>query len=244
MTINTIDESQRKAARVVGLMYLLFFPFGAFAEFYAFGQLVVYDSAAETARNIMAHERLFRLGIAANLTGFATVVVLITALYVVLNPVNRSLALGAAFFRLIEVSMVVVTTLSSLDVLRVLSGAEYLRVFEADQLQVLARLSLGTSGAAYSIGLLFFGIGSSMFCYLWYKSKYVPRALAAWGVLASLWIGACVFAFIIFPELEKIIAFWYYAAPIMLFEVTMGVWLLLWGLRATGANARAQSGAA
>ncbi|NIP22703.1 MAG: DUF4386 family protein [Phycisphaerae bacterium] len=231
MTISTIDESQRKAARVVGFMYLLFLPFGVFAEFYAFGQLVVYDNAAETARNIMAHERLFRLGIAANLIGFATVVVLITALYVVLKPVNRNFALGAAFFRLIEVSMVVVTTLNDLDVLRALSGADYLRVFEADRLQALARLSIGASGAAYSIGLLFFGIGSSVFCYLWFKSKYIPRALAAWGVLASLWTGACVFASIIFPEFAKVVTVFYYGGPIFFFELTMGFWLLLKGLR-------------
>lgn len=249
MTISTIDESQRKAAKVVGFMYLLFLPFGVFAEFFAFGQLIVSDSAAETARNIMAHERLFRLGIAANLTGFATVVVLITALYVVLKPVNRNLALGAAFFRLIETSMVVVTILNNLDVLRALSGADYLRVFEAEQLQALARLSIGASGDAYSIGVLFFGIGSTVFCYLWFKSKYIPRALAAWGVLASSWVGVCVFASIIFPEFGKVVTMVYYGAPAFFFELTMGIWLLFKGLRPSGivepgkASDRAQSSA-
>src|SRR3970282_1864582 len=130
MTNSTIDESQRKAARVVGFAYLFALIPALFAEFYVPAQLIAYNNAAETARNIMAHERLFRLGIASNLTVFAVDVVLITALYVVLKRVNRNLALLAAFWRLIETAILVVITLNDFDVLRVLSGADYLRVFE------------------------------------------------------------------------------------------------------------------
>jgi hypothetical protein len=83
MTIGTIDESQRKAATVVGFSYLFALPPAIFAEFYVRTQLIVFDNAAQTARNIMAHERLFRLGTASNLTVFAIDVVLIIALYVV-----------------------------------------------------------------------------------------------------------------------------------------------------------------
>ena len=91
-----IDESQREAAKVVGFTYLFALAPAIFAEFYVRTQLIVFDNAAQTARNIVAHERLFRLGIASNLTVFAIDVVLITALYVVLKPINRRLALLAA----------------------------------------------------------------------------------------------------------------------------------------------------
>src|SRR6266550_2112861 len=102
MTIGTIHESQRRAAKVVGLSYLFALPPAIFAEFYVLGRLLVYNNAVDTARNIMAHERLFRLGTASNLTVFAIDIVLITALYAVLKPVNRNLALLAAFWGLIE----------------------------------------------------------------------------------------------------------------------------------------------
>jgi hypothetical protein len=230
-TISSVDESQRKAARVVGFAYLFALVPAIFAEFYVSGQLIVYNNAAETARNIMAHERLFRLGIASNLIVFATDVVLLTALYVVLEPVNRNLALLAAFFRLIETTILVVVTLNDFDVLRVLSGADYLRAFEADRLAALARLSIGAHGAAYNVGLLFFGFGSPVFCYLWLKSGYIPKALAAWGVFASLLVGACAFAFIIFPEVAKVVTIGYYGGPIFVFELAMGLWLLCRGLR-------------
>jgi hypothetical protein len=227
----TIDESQRKAATVVGFSYLLALPPAVFAEFYVLGRLLVYNNAVDTARNIMAHERLFRLGTASNLTVFAIDIVLITALYVVLKSVNRNLALLAAFWGLIETAIFVVTLLNDLEVLRLLSGDDYLRVLEPDRLQALARLSMSAHGAGYGVGLVFAGLRSTLFCYLWFKSRYVPRVLAAWGMLASLLMGASAFSFIIFPELAKVVGVGIYGAPIFFFELTMGFWLLLRGLQ-------------
>src|SRR5712692_7409090 len=223
MAISTIDGSQRKAARVVGLAYLLAIPPALFGE------------AAASAQNLTAHERLFRLGTASNLAAFALDVVLITALYVVLKPVNRNLALLAAFWGLIETAIFVVTLLNDLEVLRLLSGADYLRVFEPDRLQALARASMSAHGAGYGVGLVFAGLRSTLFCYLWFKSRYIPRALAGWGMFASFLMGACAFSFIIFPELAKVIPVGIYGGPIFFFELTMGSWLLLRGLRPSGA---------
>ena len=234
MTIDTIDESQRKAAKVVALTYLFALVPAIFAEFYVRTQVVVIDNAAQTARNIVAHERLFRLGIASNLTVFAVDVVLITALYVVLKPINRRLALLAAGWGLIETAILVVVTLSDFDVLRILSGADYLKAFEADRLQALARLSIGAHGAAYNVGLVFAGLRSTAFCYLWFKSGFIPKALAAWGVVASFLMGACAFLFIIVPELAKVVAVEIYGGPIFFFELAMGFWLLFKGLRLSG----------
>src|SRR5438876_12312040 len=93
MIIGTVDESQRKAATVVGFTYLFALPPAIFAEFYVRTQLIAFDNSAQTARNIMAHERLFRLGAASILTVFAVDVVLIIDLYVVLMPVNPRLSL-------------------------------------------------------------------------------------------------------------------------------------------------------
>jgi hypothetical protein len=219
MATGTIDESQRKAARVVGWAYLLAIPPAVFAE------------AVATVPNIMAHERLFRLGTASNLAAFALDGALITALYVVLKPVNRNLALLAAFWGLIETAILMVATVSDLEALRVLSGADYLHVFEADRLQALARLSLGAHGAAYQVGLVLAGLRSTVFAYLWLKSNFIPKPLAALGLFSSLLLAACTYASIIFPELAKIVTVGYYGGPIFIFELTMGFWLLLKGLR-------------
>ena len=234
MTTSTIHESQCKAAKVVGFAYLFALPPAIFAEFYVHGRLVVFENVAQTARNIVAHERLFRLGIASNLIVFAIDIVLITALYVVLKPVNRRLALLAAGWGLIETAILVVVTLSDFDVLRILSGADYLQAFEADQLQALAKLSIGAHGSTYNVGLVLSGLRSIVFCYLWLKSRFIPRAFATWGMIASFLMGAYAFLTIIFPELTNVVPVEIYGGPIFAFELTMGFWLLFKGVRSTG----------
>src|SRR5713226_3287379 len=135
MTLSTIDESQRKAARVAGFTLLFAMAIVIFGEFYISSNLIVPGNAAETARNIMAHETLFRINIACDLIYVVNIVGLLAALYVILKPVNRSLALVAAFCRLIYALMWVVTAFNMLGALRLLGGGTYLSVFEADRLQ-------------------------------------------------------------------------------------------------------------
>ena len=225
------DAIQRRWARVVGFSYLFALVPAIFAEFYVSGRLIVSDNAIATAQNIIAHERLFRLGVASNLLVFAADVVLVTALYVVLEGVNRRLALLATFFRLIETTILIVAVLNDFYVLRLLSGVSYLTSVNPDVLAALARVSIGAHGSAYGVALLLFGFGSSVFCYLWLGSGYIPKPLAVWGLFASAWIGICAFAFIVFPELEKVITVRYYGGPIFLFELTIGLWLIFKSIR-------------
>ncbi len=225
-----IDAPQRTAARVVGLCYLLALPPALFAELYVFGRLILLNNVAGTAQNIIEHERLFRLGIASNLFVFALDAVLMTALYVVLRPVNRAVAFLATFWRLVETTILVVTTLSDFSALRVLGNAQQLRGFTPDQLYALASLALGGHGAAYNVALFFAGLGTTLFCYLWLAGRLLPRPLAAWGMFAGLVLASCAFGFIVLPELKRIITLVYYGGPIFIFELTAGLWLLFRGL--------------
>jgi hypothetical protein len=79
MMTSTIDESQRKAARVAGFTCLLTLAIVVFANFVIHERLIVAGDAAATARNIMAHQRLFRIGIACGLIYSAGLVVLLTS---------------------------------------------------------------------------------------------------------------------------------------------------------------------
>lgn len=226
MTRRIGSRSQRKAATVVGWAYLSALAPAVFAEFHVRGQLLVAGDTARTALNVMAHERLFRLGIASNLAVFAIDVVLITALYVVLRPVHPRLSLLAMGWGLVETTILVVVTLSDFTVLDVLSGAPYLDAFGTGRLQAMAALSIVAHGTAYNVGLVFAGLRSTTFCGLWLRSGLIPKALAAWGVLASFLMGASAFAFIVFPELERVVPVELYGGPVFFFELTMGLWLL------------------
>jgi hypothetical protein len=213
-------------------------------------RLIVPGNAVETARNIMAHETLFRLNIACNLGYVVIVVVLLTALYAILKQVNRTLALVATFCRLAFAFMWAVTTLNTLGALRLLGDASYLSVFEVEQLQGLARFHIATSYDAYYVGLPFWGIASTACSYMWFKSGYVPRALSAYGLLSSAWCVFCAFGFIIFPRFSDSINASWFDSPMVIFELTLGLWLLIKGMSPSrpadpdNAGDHAQTGAA
>ena len=118
-----------------------------------------------------------------------------------------------------------------------------MRVFETDRLQALARLSQATSFDVYYVGLLFYGLASTVCSYLWFKSSYIPRALAAFGVMSSVFCVACTFVFIVFPDFAKVVNLWWFDSPMALFEMALSFWLLFKGLRPGIAEPdRAQAG--
>jgi hypothetical protein len=231
MTFRTNEHLQLAAARVAGLMYLLTIATGVFAEFYARARQIVPGDPAQTARNIAAHELLFRLGIVSDLITFAGCVILVVALYVVLEPVNRHVAMLAAFWRLGECVILAVITLNDFAALSLVSSADYLRAFDARQLEALVYTLIRMQGAGYLIGMVFFGLGSTVFSYLWLRSRYVPRLLAGFGLFASLVLAIVTPLIMVLPSLRAVVVPIYFV-PIFLFEITMGVWLLVRGIRA------------
>ncbi len=233
MAIYPIDESQRTAARVAGFAYLITFAIAIYVNFGIHGRLIV-ENNAETARNILAHERLFRIGLAGDLIYCAGIIVLLAALYVILKPVNRGLALLAAIWRMVWVLMWLVYTLNLFDALRLLRDADYSRAFGPDQLPTLARLYLSWFDAYY-VGLLFGALASTVCGYLWFKSRYIPRALAAFGVISSAFCVACTFVFYIFPNFDKIVNLWWFDSPMGVFDIALSFWLLFKGLSPSAA---------
>lgn len=234
MTLDTIDEPQRKAARVAGFAFLSAMAIVVLANYGISFRLSVPGSAVITARNITAHETLFRLNIACNLIYLLNVVILLTALYVILKPVSRNLALVATFCRLLVALMWGVSALNMLGALRLLGNAAYLPVFKADQLQTLARLQLTAGYDAYYVGLPFWGLASTICSYLWLKSRYIPRALAVFGVISSAWCVICAFAFIVFPHFDKAVNAYWFDSPMVVFEMALGSLLLFKAMGPSG----------
>jgi len=231
MTISTIDNSQCTAAKVAGVSLLFSMAIVVFANYVLLNPLIIPRNAAETARNIMAHETQFRVAVICFLTYSASVVVLLAALYVILKPINQGLALVGALFRLVFALMWLLGTLNMLGALRLLGSAPYLQIFEADRLQVLARLSVAATFDDYYIGLPFFGLAATLCAYLWLKSNYIPKGLALFGVLSSAWCVICAFVYLVFPGFAKPVNPYWFDSPMAIFEMVLSFWLLFKGLR-------------
>jgi hypothetical protein len=234
MTIITIDNSERTAAKIAGVSGLFAMAIVVFANYVLLNPLMVPGNAAETVRNIVAHETQFRVIVTCFLLYSASVVVLLAALYVILKPVNRLLALIGALFRFVFASLWLLTTLNLLGALRLLGSASYLQAFEVSRLQALARLSLAVNFDDYYLGLPFFGLAATVCAYLWLKSNYVPKSLAAFGVISSAWCVICAFVFLIFPHFNKIVNAYWFDSPMAIFEMVLSFWLLFKGLRPPG----------
>jgi Domain of unknown function (DUF4386) len=228
--MTNIDNSQRTAAKIAGIAGLLAFALVVFGNYVLLEPLVIPHNAADTARNILAHQTQFRVALICFITYGIGAIVLLTALYVILAPVNRGLALAGALFRLVFVMLWLIAPLNSLAALRLLGGISYLKVFEPDRLQALARVQLAGSFDDYYVGLPFFGLAATICAWLWLKSKYIPRGLSIFGVVASAWCVLCGFIFLIFPNFNKIVNDYIFDSPMALFELALSFWLLFKGL--------------
>jgi hypothetical protein len=231
--MNTIDNSQRVAAKIAGVSGLLGVAIVVVGNYVLLGPLVVPGNAAETARNFVAHQTQVRVALTCFLIYSANVVVLLTALYVILKPVDRILALLGALFRLVFALLWLLAPLNLLGALRLLGSAGYLQVFEADRLQALARLQIAANFDDYYLGLPFFGLAATVCSYLWLKSGYIPKPLAAFGVIASAWCVICAFVFLIFPHFNRVVNDYWFDSPMAIFELVVSFWLLFKGIGAS-----------
>jgi uncharacterized protein DUF4386 len=210
-----------KAARIAGAAYLISFVTVVAVEFGIQARLVTPGNPAQTAQNILAHQSLFRIGIAGDLIYCTGVFVLLIALYVILEPVNRGVALVAALFRFVYTSMWLLATTKLFDALRVVRSSD---------LQPFARLYLGARSDLYYVGLFFGAVASTLFAWLWLKSNYIPKGFAAFGVIASAWCVLCTCIFILVPAFANVVNLWWFDTPMGLFEIALSFWLLIKGL--------------
>ena len=232
MTNFIADTSPRQAARVAGLLYLTIIIAGIFAEFFVRQSLIVAGDAAATAANIVASEGLFRLGIAGDLIMIMCDVALALVFYVLLKPVSNALSLLAAFFRLAQAAILGINLLNLFFVLQLLSGADYLSVFGADQLEALVLLFLNGHSIGYSIGLVFFGLSLFVLGYLVFKSGYFPRILGVLLIVAAFGYLIDSFASFLWPTYEAYEAIFALVVflPAFIGELAMCLWLLVKGV--------------
>ena len=228
MTTSIDDIAQRTIARMAGLLYLIYIVSFAFSSFVQ-NKPIVGEDAAVTARNIMASVWQFRIGFMSEVVAALFFLLTAWALYVLLKPVNKNVALLFLLVNLAGVAVESILTLIHFAALPLLSGADYLKVFKADQLQGLAMLFLNLSGTGNMVTTLFYGVWLFPLGYLVVKSGFLPRILGILLVLDGLCLLICFFQLCLFPGQEKIT---YPLYPVMFIaEFGLALWLLIKGVR-------------
>jgi hypothetical protein len=224
-------------ARMAGLLYLIYIVIFAFAGAFGRSKIIVSGDAAATAKNIMASESQFRIGFVSNLLAAVFFLLAAWALYVVLKPVNKDLAL---LFLLLNLGGVVVECVNMLNLfaaLLLLSGADYLNIFQVDQLQALAMFFLNLYDNGFMIAQIFYGAWLFPLGYLVFKSGFLPRILGIVLMIHCFGWLMYFFQFFLFPDFDVIT---YISFPLgFIAEFGLTLWLLIKGVNVEQWNKRA-----
>lgn len=231
------ERSRQQAAKVAGIAYLLQFALVVYTNFGIHERLNVRHDAAATARNILAHETLFRVAVVSDLVYCALVVIMLTALYLIVAPSGRGIALVATGFKLMYAASWMVLTLRLFDALRMFRGEDYLAVVDTQRLQALGKFYLTAGFDRYYGGLPFYATWLVLVSYLLLRSRAVPRALAMFGIAANVWCLLCALAFLIDPAFSKVVNPWLFDTAMALFELALSFWFLIKGVAISHADA-------
>ena len=222
------QTSPRTVGRIIALLLLFLILCGVFAQGIVADRLIVSGDAAATAGNILAHPGLFRLSFTVFLLEMVANVANTALFYVLLRPVNRTIALTATFIDLaggVMKTFARVFYILPLWVLSTASASTVLQGFSPQQLQSIAFILLQINNRGAATASAFFGFSITMRGYLIFRSTFMPRWLGVISLISGL--GWLTF---LYPPLASL-AF----MPVVLFTLAVSavmiVWLLFVGVR-------------
>ena len=179
---------------------------------------------AQTAENVLASETLYRAALALWVFGVAGIILLGGSLYALLRQVSADLALVALLLRVAEAAFLGVGVIIRFAVLKNYAGA----ATDPSAAESLHQLMSSAIGASSYVSFVCLSAGSTSLFFLLLRSRYLPRALAGFGVLASVLLSAASFAYLLFPQQVASLGM-VVLAPMFIAEVGAGCWLLIAG---------------
>lgn len=220
-----------KQARIAGLLYVLLALVAPLRLLYIPSTLFVSGDATATAANIAAHETLFRWGIAGDLFVGTILVFVVLALYRLLSPVNRPLAVVMVILGGLLPSVIYyLNTVNDAAALALIRGAPYLDVFDKPQRDALALLFLRMHGQVIVAAEMLWGIWLLPLALLVFHSGFLPRFFGIWLALNGFaYIAQCLIG-ILAPDydsgqLDTIFL------VLQLGEIAFMLWILIFGAR-------------
>ncbi len=216
-------------ARIAGACYLAVIIGGFFAIGYVPGVIMVRGDVAATARNLLAHEFLYRLGILIHILFLPLNLPMGMIFYDLFKVVNKKFALLALFCTLAGTAIEAATLLSQFVPLILLEGGHYASALTPTQLQALAYLPLELQASSFNVNVVFFVVHFFLTAYLIIRSSFLPRILGVLLAIGGLaYLIDCV-ATILAPEFAAHL-FPYIQLPSLIGEGSLCLWLLLRGV--------------
>jgi len=222
------ETKQRAYARAAGFLFLWLIATGL-AGALTISHILGSGTFAESARAAAASERLYRIALSCELVETLSAALLAFALYVTLKPFDQPLSQLAMIFRLGESFLGAVGMIFAFSKLHLYLLAPPAADTSASPVASLVDLMGHAGWATYNISALFFSIGSILFYYLFLLSRYIPRPLSAFGILASAIVTIMCLGSLIDPQQAARLQYGW--AGMAIAEVATGLWLMIFAVK-------------
>ncbi len=225
-------SSTKKKVRIAGFIYLLLAITGVVSLLYFPRTFFVFGNATATANNITSSELLFRIGILVGLISQVIFVFLALALYRLLKEISHMQALLMVTLVVVSASTGFLNALNQVAALILLSGADFLSVFEKPQLDALAYVFLRLHSQGWQAIQIFWGLWLFPFGFLVYKSRFIPKILGVLLTIAGSAYLLSSFMFFVLPQYKTTVS------PLITLlemgELPIILWLLIMGVKTVG----------
>ena len=213
-------------ARIAGFTFLFYIVVGI-SSMVLFGKAMSGEGITAKLANIAAHATEMRIAIVLTLLTSFSALVLGVTLYGITRDEDHELAMLAMACRVCEGVLGAISLRTTLGLLWLATegtGTATAGVADANALGAFLLMP----GQSALISATFFVVGSTLFSYLMVRGRMVPVSLAWLGVLASglLVVGVPLQLVGVFGGLMGGLMW----LPMLVFEVTLAVWLLVKGV--------------
>jgi len=229
--------SPKRLARIAGALYLLNGITSGFAFGYVLTKVYVPGNAAATAANVAANPGLVRIGVVTDLFQATEWVFLAMTLYILLRHVHQSAARAMVVLVSVGAAIVCLNDVFQFESVRVATDPSYAAAFGAAGSSAIVLLLLEIHHYGFLAAQIFFGLWLVPLGYLAYKSPMFPRALGILLIVGgAFYLVGLVAVFLVPDNGEKINTF--VTLPSAIAEISMVVYLLVFGVRTPKLDAR------
>ncbi|KOP79797.1 hypothetical protein AMS59_06225 [Lysinibacillus sp. FJAT-14745] len=223
-------SNRRKSALIGGTALIIM----ALAAFFSYGfvheNLVLQGDASAIFNNLTSSTMLFKAEIFGWMIILIADIVVTWAFYTFLEPINRNLALLAAWLRLTYTTILGVAILNLVFVLLLSNGIGNFS-FNIDQLQSHVMLFLEAFETIWAIDLIIFGGHLMVIGYIACKSSEIPKVISILLLLAAIGYIIINVFIVFFSQYDEVISILklIFNVPMILGELGFGIWLLIRG---------------
>jgi len=215
-------KSNKKSIRIVGILFLVQMT-TAILSYSVILEPILYkqDFIKFLSSNSFQVTIAMFLDLACGLSVFGIAILL----FPILKKYNERIALWYVGLRLSELLTFVIGGILLLTLLSISLDYGQAEPSDVIHFKILAKYLLNARGNTQNISLLIYCFGTSMFYYLLFYTKLIPRFITVWGLISV----ALLFAEIISNIFNESLGGMMIMMPLGLNEIFLGIWLIVKG---------------